>query len=297
MNTRLVVAAGLLLAAFSLDAQQRVRVRDTGELVQALASNRTVLLAPGTYKVSEVVQTANPAVSWSPAFDGPELVITGLSNLTLRAEGGATLLASPRYAFTLTFVDCRNLVLEGLTLGHTEEGYCAGGVVRLDTCEKVRIQGCDLFGSGTVGVDAVECTGISLRDSTIRDCTSGAFWATRVRDLRLERTRITGNVASPLLMIDSSWVVLESCWIERNTGEWLFWIEGDSGQVALPGSLIRFNQVDNLSYESSLEPDLSLTRFEGNAFEVEEEEDYYEEGYYDEDYDENYEEEYSPDGE
>src|SRR4030042_5714145 len=194
MKTRLAgVAAFLLTAGFYLAAQDQVSVASSRELVQALASNRTILLAPGQYLVWEVAQIANPAVSWEEAFDGPELVITGLSNLTLRAQRGATLLASPRYAFVLVFVDCRDLVLEGLTLGHTEQGECVGGVLRLDACGRVRIQGCDLFGSGVVGLDAADSTGSTIRASTIRDCAGGALWATRVRGRRLEKPLSAGN--------------------------------------------------------------------------------------------------------
>ena len=194
MNNRLAVAAAFLLMAGSyLAAQDQISVASSGELVQALVSNRTILLAPGQYLVSEAAQIGNPAVSWEETFDGPELVITGLSNLTLRAQRGATLLASPRYAFVLVFVGCRNLVLEGLTLGHTEQGECVGGVLRLDACGRVRIQSCDLFGSGVVGLDAADSTGITIRASTIRDCSDGALWATRVRDLRLEDTLIAAT--------------------------------------------------------------------------------------------------------
>jgi hypothetical protein len=220
-----------------------VRVASSGELVQALASNRTILLAPGQYLVSEVAQIANPAVSWEEAFDGPELVITGLSNLTLRAQRGATLLASPRYAFVLVFVDCRNLVLEGLTLGHTEPGECVGGVLAWIPARgadpglrPVRQRG------GGPGGDRFHRD--HDRASTIRDCSGGALWATRVRDLRLEDTLIAGNGSYPLISLDSAWtVVLQSCRIERNTGDLLLQIEGDSGEVALPGSELRFNQT------------------------------------------------------
>ena len=286
MKNRLaVVAAFLLMAGSGLAAQEQVSVASSRELVQALASNRTILLAPGQYLVSEVAQIANPAVSWEEAFDGPELVITGLSNLTLRARMGATLLASPRYAFVLVFVDCRNLVLEGLTLGHTEPGECVGGVLRLDACGRVRIQGCDLFGSGVVGLDAADSTGITIRASTIRDCSGGALWATRVRDLRLEDTLIAGNGSYPLISLDSTWtVVLQSCRIERNTGELLLQIEGDSGEIALPGSEIRFNETESL-YEGSSPPDLSQTRVEDNAFDLPADEEGYE-GEYEEEYDE-----------
>ena len=63
-------------------------------------------------------------------------------------------------------------------------------------------------------------------------------------------------------------VVLQSCRIERNTGELLLQIEGDSGEVALPGSEIRFNETGSLYHEGSSPPDLSQTRVEENAFDL-----------------------------
>jgi hypothetical protein len=136
MNTLMAAAVLLLTAASHLTAQGQVRVATSRELARAVASNRTVLLAPGRYLVTEAAQVANLAVSWEPTFDGPELVITGLSNLTLHAELDATLLASPRYAFTLVLVDCCNLVLEGLAVGHTEAGRPGRPASRTSGCKR-----------------------------------------------------------------------------------------------------------------------------------------------------------------
>jgi hypothetical protein len=273
MNIRLA-AAVLFLTALCLGAQSPVRVATARELVEAIA-NRTVLLAPGQYLLSEVAQTANPAVSWQKTFDGPELVITGVNNLTLRAPQGATLLASPRYAFTLAFSDCHDLILEGLTIGHTEAGFCAGGVIWLDACTGVRVERCELFGSGTVGIGAIDSSGITVQDSTIRDCTDGALSLTRVQDLRFQKVLINGNGSSPLISIDSSTsVVFESCRILRNTGGWLIWITGDSEGVALPDTEIKFNQTESLLWEGSLVPDLSRTLIADNSFSYRAEEEY-----------------------
>jgi hypothetical protein len=244
-----------------------VRVTKTRELPAALRSDRTVVLSAGRYLVTEVAQVANPAVSWEQTYDGPELVITGVSRLTLKAPQGATLLASPRYAYTLVFRDCHDLRLEGLTLGHTEAGECAGGVLRFEGCTGVQVQGCDLFGSGVVGLDLEGCEGVSVQDSTIRDCTAGALYAVEVQNLRLQNVRITGNEARPLVSIDASrGVIFESCRIEDNTGDGLFWISPESQGVALPGSTISGNEADTLVYEGSLDPDFAETIFLDNSF-------------------------------
>jgi len=237
----------LLLAAACLGAQNRVRVRNGGELAQAIGSNRLVVLAAGEYRVSEAAQVANPAVSWEPVFDGLQLVVTGDNHLTLRGRAGAALLASPRYANTLLFRDCQDLCLEELTLGHTEAGECVGGVLRLEGCSEVRIEDCQLFGSGVMGLDLEGCSGVTVLRSTIRDCTSGALSASGVQNLRLEGVRLTGNQSWPLVWIDASrGVVLDSYAIEGNRVQALFPLD-------------------------SLRPELVQTTIVRNAFEMEEE--------------------------
>jgi hypothetical protein len=291
------IAAALLLAATCLGAQSPVRVAGARELVRAIGSDRTVLLAPGEYLLADAVQMVNPAVNWRRTFDGPELVIAGVNNLTLRAEQGATLLAVPSYGFTLVLVDCVNLSLEGLTLGHTEPGTCAGGVLSLEGCDRVRLEGCDLFGSGVVGLDLRDSTDVTVRRSTIRDCTAGALWAVGVENLRLEQVRIWKNESWPLISIDSSKsVVLESCRIEGNMGGELIGIDAYSERVLLSNCRIFDNEATSLLFEESQSPDFYRTEIANNRFANEAEEEAEdcdgEEEYYEEEYDDHEE----PDG-
>jgi parallel beta-helix repeat protein len=280
---RKIAAAALLLAATCLGAQNPVRVASARELVRAIGSDRTVLLAPGEYLLSEVAQVANPAVSWRKTVDGPELVISGLRNLTLRAEQGATLLARPSYGYTLVLVDCLNLSLEGLTLGHTEPGECDGGVLSFERCDGVRIEDCELFGSGVVGLDLRDSSEITVRRSTIRDCTAGALWTVGVENLRLEQVRIWRNESWPLISIDASkGVVLDSCRIEGNLGGELIGIDSYSERVVLSNCLITDNEAPSLLFEESQSPDFYQTVIADNRFadEAEEQEEDY--GEYDE---------------
>ncbi len=272
MKHRLLPALLFLgLAACGLWAQQQARVTATRQLPNALRSNTVVTLASGTYLTSETNQASNPAVSWEKTFDGLQLVVTGVKGLTLKAAPGAprgaTLLAQPRYSYTIVFRRCRDLVLEGLTLGHTEAGECEGGVLRLEECTNVQVVDCDLFGSGVVGMDLEKCTGVSVRGSTIRDCTAGALWALGSKDVRFQDVRISGNEGWPLLSIEESRnVVFDSCTIEGNTGDAIVWVSQDSAGVAFPRTTFRSNHADALLYEDGAEPDFSTTSFIDNDF-------------------------------
>lgn len=103
--------------------------------------------------------------------DGMGLEINDCENLTIKAGGSrAVLLARPRYVNVLEFTHCQNIKLENLVLGHTLEGYCDNGVLRLNTCTNAEITGCDLFGCGTEGFTFDFSSNISVSNSNVHDC-------------------------------------------------------------------------------------------------------------------------------
>ena len=112
---------------------------------------------------------------WEHVYDGAELVISAVKDLTITAKRpGLTLTTNPRYASVLTFRDCRDLELEGLTVGHNEipDSSCAGAVLTLDRCYDAEIEDCALFGCGTVGIEAYNCTYMEVEDTEIYSCTT-----------------------------------------------------------------------------------------------------------------------------
>lgn len=129
---------------------------------------------------------------WEDIYDGPALVIAGADNLTIRSKDGKTknhtINAVPRYANVLTFVNCDNLVLSGITAGHTKEpGACAGGVLMFQGCEFVSVDNCGLFGCGILGVQAEGCTGITLRSSDIYECSYGGVSMSDTTGITIEK--------------------------------------------------------------------------------------------------------------
>ncbi|MCC8037064.1 MAG: right-handed parallel beta-helix repeat-containing protein [Bacteroidales bacterium] len=116
-------------------------------------------------------------------FDGNMLIIKGYKNLTITGPVGdyreargwidPTILVRPRYADVLAFLDCSNIKLCHLTLGHTDEGYCQGAVLGFASCSKVDIDACDLYGCGIVGIEAVDVNGLTVTGTRIHDCADG----------------------------------------------------------------------------------------------------------------------------
>ncbi len=164
-------------------AQNRVVVSDAAGLLNALAPNTTVEIDADTLALDSApdygFSYSGGAYTWTNIGDGQyELTIRGLEGLTIRSahEGGTTLTTGAAYANVIALRDCRNMILEGLTLGHRgEPGGCCGDVLYCTGCEDILVRGCDLFGCGVTAVNAWMCTRLTLEGCTLRDCSAGAM--------------------------------------------------------------------------------------------------------------------------
>lgn len=155
-----------------------IEVTNTGELLDALGSNRVIRLAEGDYNLTEAAGREVEGGEWVEEFDGLALVLTGYENLALvAADGVATrprILVEPRYADVLRFVDSRGIRMEGLTLGHTPQpGECTGSVLEMENCGKVKLVNLDLFGCGMDGLTLIHVEGLLADRVHIHSCTYG----------------------------------------------------------------------------------------------------------------------------
>lgn len=167
----------------TIGPQRKVTASNVDELLAALASDTEITLTGTLYNLEEASDyglTGGKYYHWNNGYDGPQLVIQGVYNLTIRAAGpdGTTISAQPRYANVLQFENCKNVTLEGFTAGHTKEpGECVGGVLRFDKCTSMLVNECGLFGCGTLGVDAAFCQDVQVINTNIYECSYGGIEA------------------------------------------------------------------------------------------------------------------------
>ena len=168
-----------------------IAVSTVEELLEAVRPGAKIILEPGRYDLSSFAEEAaaqgrefskdgKEYVRLRECFDGVEIVIQGVKGLSIRAGSGdisaTELIVSPRYAAVLNFEDCDQLSLTGLTMGHTEQGYCMGNVISLSYCRGVVLDRLDLYGCGVYGLALDNGSGdVRISNSTIRDCSEGPF--------------------------------------------------------------------------------------------------------------------------
>ena len=210
-------------------AENVISVSTVDELLAAIGSDRTISLAAGTYDLSTAADygakfTAGTDADyyWEQVFDGNRLVISNASNLTLRAEGEVILAAIPRYADVVYLLNCENVSLEGLTLGHTEEpGSCAGGVLYVDNCLNTAVTDCALYGCGITAINAVNSVGLTVSGGRMYDCSMNAMNANSCRNIRVENCEVydCGSEYSSLFNVSGvTGFVLSDCNVHDNVG-------------------------------------------------------------------------------
>ena len=184
-----------------------ITVSDIDGFLAAIGSDRTILLEDGSYNLTDASgygYEGGPHHYWRGDYDGSQLIIYGVSGLTIRSASGdagaVTLSTRPRYANVLNFENCRDITLSDFTCGHTEEpGECSGGVLYFESCGGITVDAMDLYGCGTLGLECWQCSDVTVSGCSIHDCTQGAVSMTYTDGVEFSRCDIR-DVPSPMLM-------------------------------------------------------------------------------------------------
>jgi len=178
-----------------IDGEDFYSVTNETEFLAALGSNRTVVIAAGVHlNLSRVLEreemfvgergrrwtgdataivSKEPLVVSESETDGRQLALVNMKNLIIKGEQNSSIEVDPRYSYCLYFINCENCEVHNLTIGHTEGGYCSGGVIGVRGGRMTLVKDCDLYGCGTYGLDLIETSDFALMNSNIHDCTYG----------------------------------------------------------------------------------------------------------------------------
>ena len=199
-----------VISATEVEPGGEIRVTTVDEFLSAIGPERTVILAPGVYDLSAATGFGGYGgeyYTWEQTYDGPQLTVSGVYQLFIRAESeeprDTVITAAPRYANVLAFKDCSAVGLTGFTAGHSDgTGECTGGVIDLVDCTSVVIDRCRLYGCGVSGVGAWQCSSIVVRSSEIFECSWCAAYLSNC-DVVSFYDCVIRDIPSPALQFDS----------------------------------------------------------------------------------------------
>ena len=190
---------------------QTVEAATVDEFLKAIAPDTVITLTGRSYDFTRAQGYGvygSRYYNWNDIYDdGWELEISGVQNLTIRAERpGTEIVTVPRYACVLKFTDCDQISLEGFTAGHTDgPGYCTGAVVNMTDCNHMTVKDCDLYGCGTYGLELVRSREIRAEGTTIRDCSYGALCADNSSGIYIDNCSVHGIEGYGVFTLRASW--------------------------------------------------------------------------------------------
>lgn len=204
-------------------AQKTVNVSTAEELLEAFAPNVIIQLQAGKYDLSLLAETMAKGeyYSYEPVYDGLELVVKDINNLTIKGKG-AEIVTQPAYGNVFVFKNCNNIILEDFTAGHSpEKGGCVGGVLKFIDVPNVSINNCNLYGSGIEGITAENVANLACKNVDIYECTYGLMTLTNVGKASFEKCTFRDSEQYDLINITNGGkIVFKNCKITNNkTGD------------------------------------------------------------------------------
>lgn len=237
-------------------AYQIIEVNNVNEFIDAIGPNRKIVLKQKEYNLSrpEKEYKPNKYVRWEEEYDGDELVIQNVNNLTIEglSKTLSSIVVEPRYVNVITFENSNDINIINIYAGHTpEKGGCTGGVFRFIDSNRINIEKSTLFGSGRIGLELFNVNDLLFNESIITDCSEAIMAIYDSKNIKFLNSRFEGNegyyrfidiTRSSNIVFDRIIITNNNPAIEGDYDNQLFYIE-ESEEIYLRNSEISNNNT------------------------------------------------------
>ena len=200
-----------------------VTVGTAEEFVNALGSNKRIILKPGVYNLSTInqVNKSDNSVIWETVQDGKELNLQNIHNLTIEGmtSGKVEIKVAPRFANIINFSNVQNITIKNIVAGHTPAEYeCNAGVLKFTNSNDISIMNSELYGCGSIGLSLNDVKRLNASNCTIDHCSLRAIQLYNSETIKFTETNIINHEAySNIIMVDNSKdVTFEKCVMSDN---------------------------------------------------------------------------------
>ena len=187
-----------------------ITVRTAREFIAALGSNRTIRLEPGVYNLFHVLRYQ-------------ELSLSEVQNLTIQGIGKepSEIVTDSRDGFVLLFEHSSNISISNIVAGHTDGADCAAGVFSFRYSSNIKIDNTHMYGCGTVGLEIIDTTDMSVKNSSIYECSQHIIDIRSSKNISFENCVFRNNEGFHLLeIVNSSNITIDKSEFRENVHHW-----------------------------------------------------------------------------
>lgn len=286
-----IIVCLICLFPFTANAngnQKQVKVSNETELLSAIGSDTHIILTSGYYNLTNCDGFANDKIDsqigWGESENGEtypaeSYIINNVNNLTI--EGNAKIVTEDLIGAALTFQQCSNIKIDGLTMGHLnpyKEYQCEGPVIAAYNCSKLTINNCNLFGCGAEGLYADNVNDIEINNSRIYECTYTGIWLAGESNAVVNDSEFSNStLCSGFLRIDNSQITCNNCVIKDIKCDFYgekfnlittFDYEDAPSSITLNGCKIKNNSFSTLTNSETSKLILANCELEDNNGEI-----------------------------
>lgn len=204
----------------SQHARETVEAANAEELLNAIGSDKKIVLTGAYYNLSDDIKLDNPYVE-KLDYDGG-YTVKNVSNMMISGDN-AEIVIDDILSDVLFFENCEYIELTGIKVGHTKslpEYLCEGSVTSFYSCNNINIEGCELYGCGAVGVYAHNTRKINVSASKIYDCSYTGIWLSYGSTANVSDTEFCdSNHMSGFIRTDDSKICITDCSVHDITCE------------------------------------------------------------------------------
>lgn len=199
------------ILADSTEDIETTMVSTVEEFVNAVGSNRRILLKPGKYNLDDIYKYGKYHIDPS--------LIENVTNLTIEGLGEEPVEILRENMDVFQFNNVKNVKLLNLRIGHISK-ICIGGVLSFSNSSNVIIDKSILFGSGYTGIKTSKVSNLALVNSVITECTRTGIRLEASNDISVKNCSIiNNNGANVIEIVNSEDIYFNSIEIASNIAE------------------------------------------------------------------------------
>jgi uncharacterized protein (TIGR02145 family) len=200
------------------------------EFVNAIGSNRNILLKEGVYEIS-----LNYDEQAGEFYTGMQ--IYNVQNMTIRGTGNkpSELISSAYEENVITFNNVNNITIENVTAGHAGGTTgCNGGVFSFSNSSGIKINKVNMYGSGVEGLVLNNVTDMEVTNSSIYECSHRIMGITESQNISFKNCLFRDNGLSSAVDINGARnVVFDGCEFRDNSAYHYNLFEGNGENILI----------------------------------------------------------------